>query len=215
MLMCMPFGIECRKIAHTIFAIPLMNRSIAAIILLMLVALPVAAQTSGVDSSGADSQNADSSDAGFFASWDGRVRLRVGVASIRLRKESTTVFPIYFSMNYRVSTNALPPEPGDLRLGLGFEAGIFYLYPYALLGPELRVGDFYIESHGGATFIFLVGSDTPGGSGAAVGGCSVGWTFGSEEILRMELQAGADAITLLSGSRSTTWMPHATISFRF
>ena len=152
---------------------------------------------------------------GFFDSWDARARMRFGVARITLDDSAGAVFPIYLTLNYRVSINALPSEPSTLRLGLGLETGIFYLYPYAMLGPELRYGDFYLEGHGGATFIFLVGSDTPGGRGASIAGLSAGWIVGSEEVIRAELQAGFDVITIYKDTPSTGLMPHVTAAIRF
>jgi hypothetical protein len=198
-----------------------MIRFILFILSILLIAEPASAQPGDAESSpepgesSADAPLPADTAPGFFSSWDGRVRLRAGVARIQLSNDDEPVFPIYFSMNYRVSTNALPSEPEELRLGIGAEVGIFYLYPYVLVGPELYYGDFYLEGHGGATFIFLVGSDTPDGTGATIGGLSAGWVFGSEEILRMELQVGADVIKLLKGKRSTAVMPHITVSFRF
>jgi hypothetical protein len=148
------------------------------------------------------------------SAWDGRPRMQVGVAHVHLSDETGGVYPIFLSLNYRLSWNADAERSDALRLGAGGEAGIFYLYPYLLLGPELRYRDLYLEAHGGATFIFLVGSDTPDGTGAAIGGGSLGWIVGGDEI-KLEIQGGADVIKLLKGKRSTAFMPHVTVAMRF
>ena len=72
-----------------------------------------------------------------ISAWDGRPRLQFGAARIILKEEEGSVYPIFLSINYRLSWNPSPGERRSLRLGLGAEAGIFYLYPYLLIGPEL------------------------------------------------------------------------------
>lgn len=146
---------------------------------------------------------------------DSRARGTIGVTSLVIGDRETPIYGFYLSLNYRLSTNVPTTPTSKPHLGFGGEVGIFYLFPYLMVGPELRVDDFFFEAHGGAAFIFIVSTEAAGSAGAALAGFNAGWIIGSPETVHMELQAGADVIRLLGGPLSTRVMPHVTASFRF
>ncbi|HVZ41131.1 MAG TPA: hypothetical protein VHI13_17765 [Candidatus Kapabacteria bacterium] len=147
--------------------------------------------------------------------WDARGRLQFGVSWLRMHAGAGLLPLLYIAANYRVSTN--PGAEGDrrLRLGVGGEIGLFYLYPYLRLGPELRWGNAVAEAHAGAAAVFLVGPVTPAGAGGLFAGGSLGFILPGGDLDGFEFNVGFDYIQLLNTARAATPMPYLSAAMRF
>ncbi len=99
---------------------------------------PAGVDSAGTASVGADSVGIDSLGAAQQDSptWDSRFRLMVG--GLLWAEDYNIVLP-YFNGNARLSWS-VPLADSAIRVGLGAEIGLHYVFPYAAIGPELRAG---------------------------------------------------------------------------
>ncbi|MBS1913841.1 MAG: hypothetical protein JST22_17770 [Bacteroidetes bacterium] len=162
-----------------------------------------------------DTAAVPASAAGRERGWDARGRLQFGVSWLRMHSDAGLTPLLYIAANYRVSTN--PGADGDshLRLGAGGEIGLFYLYPYLRIGPELRLGHAVAEAHAGATVVFLVGPVTPAGAGGIFAGGSLGFILPGGDLEGFEFEVGFEYIQLLNAEHAATPMPYLAAAMRF